>query len=397
MISLALLGLIAGGCSSGKPSRKEQARANWNAARAGVLLNLANDQYRHGNFADARKTSNEALKLSNKVPGLFVLRAKLDIEDGELQSAAAALAAAKALSPADPEPYYLSGIVNERWQKAEDALADYRAALERNGSEMAYLLAVAESLVGLDRPAEAAALLEPKVAYFESSAPIRDMLGQVYAEQGRHAEAAEMFRQAAVLAPDDADIRERQAVALAQAGDFRRAADLLERLTAEPANAEKVSLHLTLAECRMQMGNAAGARAAYQRATRIDERNVAAWLGVGKAALAAGELDRAEVAVGRAEALRPAGRVGADVALLRGYVQLKRGQVEQAAASFAAAGRIEPRDPMPLTMYGYCQQLLGRPAEARRFYDRALELDPGETLADELKRALAAAPTDPLP
>src|SRR5690606_9426204 len=72
--------LLAGGCASRGPSQKEIARANWNEARARVLLNLASDQFKHGNLVDARKTTNDALKLSDRVAGVYVLKAKLDIE-----------------------------------------------------------------------------------------------------------------------------------------------------------------------------------------------------------------------------------------------------------------------------------------------------------------------------
>ena len=388
---------IAMGCGSRGPSKKEQARANWNAARASVLLNLGNDQFRHGNFAEARKTSDEALKLSNRVPGLFVLRAKLDIEDGELQSAATALTAAKVLSPRDPEPFYLCGVIAERWQQPEQALAEYQGALERKPDELAYMLAVAETMVTLERAEAAAELLEAKLHFFESSAPLRDLLGQVYEQLDRPADAAEMYRQAAVLAPEDMSIRERHALSLAEAGDWRRSAELLERLLDESDQSRNLSLHMALAECRMELGNYSAARAAYQRAARLDERSVAAWLGVGKAALADGDVERAATAVGRAEALRPAGHQAADAALLRGYIQLKQNDPTAAAHSFAAAGRAQPKDAMPIIMYGYCQQLLGRPQDAERFYRLAAQMDPNEPLAGTLMRALASGDVSPIP
>lgn len=399
LVSTAILaGLLLAGCaSSSQPSRKEQARAHWNDARARVLLNLASDQYAHGNLVDARKTVTDGLKLSDRVAGLFTLQAKLDIEDGQLQSASNALKLATRLAPADPEPYYLNGIVAERWQQEEEALASYRQASQRAPTEMAYLLAVAESLLSLDRAPEAAAALEERLVFFESSAPIRDMLGQIYQEMDRHADAAELYRQASVLAPDDAAIRERHALALVEAGEWRKAAEVLERLLSLPEHAEQVFLHMALAECRLQQGNAAAARAAFTKAARIDPKNATAWLGVGKSALATGELERVEYAIQQVETQRPTGRTAVDVALLRGYLHLKQDRVEDAARSFAAAGRIEPQDPMPQVMYGLCQQRLGKTEEARRYYTQALKMDPDDTLARELLNALAQTDTDPLP
>jgi len=386
--------LLAGGCASRGPSQKEIARANWNEARARVLLNLASDQFKHGNLVDARKTTNDALKLSDRVAGVYVLKAKLDIESGELQSASAALEAAKTLTPEDPEPYYLSGIIAERWQKPEEALVAYQTASEKAPNELAYLLARSEMLMSLDRAPEAAETLEARLVFFESSAPIRDMLGQVYQSMGRHEEAADIYRQAALLASDEPSLRERQALALVEAGQWRRAADLLERLIASPDHSENVSLHIALGECWMQLGNPSAARATFTRATRLEAQSVPAWLGLGKAALESGDLERVTFALRQAEGLRPAGRQAADLALLRGYLYLKQDQVSDAAASFAAAGRIEPQDPTPLIMYGLCQQRLGKMELAREFYRRALELDPSDLLARELLGAVASMELD---
>jgi Tfp pilus assembly protein PilF len=52
---------------------------------------------------------------------------------------------------------------------------------------------------------------------------------------------------------------------------------------------------------------------------------------------------------------------------------------------------------MPLLMYGYCRQKLGDPEEARRYYSRALEIDPTDPLAQELMGSLASTDADLLP
>ncbi len=386
--------LLAGGCAKRGDTHKEQAHARWNDARARVLLNLANEHYTRGNLVEARKTTTDALRVSNRVAGVFVLAAKLDIEDGNLQVASNSLAAAKELDPTDPEPFYLSGIIAERWQQPEEALMAYQTASQMRPSEQAYLLAHAEALMTLDRAEEAATLLEGRIIFFESSASLRDMLAQVYQELGRHTDAAEFYRQAAVLAPDEPALRERQALALMQAHQWSKAAELLERLIDRPELADKLALHMALAECRMQQGNHAMARAAFLRATRIEPRNHAAWLGLGKASLAADDLQRVQYAIAQAEALRPTGRNAADLALLRGYMHLKQQRPEAAATSFEEARGHDPADPMPLIMYGYCQQQLGNLQRAEQYYNRALELDPEDALARELLSSLASAGTE---
>ena len=383
--------LVAAGCSSNKPTSKDKAKIAWADARAAVLLNLANEQYQRGSLDEARKTVRDGLRTSNRLSGLHLLQAKLDIEDNQLPSAAMALAAARQLAPSDPEIYYVSGIVAERWQQPENALKEYTKASELAPGELAYLLAVAETQIALDRADEAAQVLEAKLVYFESSAPIRDMLAQIYQELGRHAEAAEMLRQAALLMPDDLGLRERYAMALVDAGDRDKAAEVLERLMEKPEYANQASLHVVLAECRMEQEQPEAARASFMRAARIDPKNVVAWLGVGRASLATGDLDRAEYALTQAQALKPTGRDGVDTLLIAGYLRLKQNRVQEAANLFQRATGLDREDATPVAMYGLCQQRLGRIDAARQYYERALALDPDDRLARQLMDALASA------
>src|SRR5690349_8169529 len=90
LIAVALFGAatLAGGCAGNKKETSKQAAGQrWNAARAGVLLTLARDQYASGNFDKCRKTLDDALKLDPENPQLHLLSAKLSIEQGQLELA----------------------------------------------------------------------------------------------------------------------------------------------------------------------------------------------------------------------------------------------------------------------------------------------------------------------
>lgn len=397
VVAAILAAVLAGGCASDKPTEKEKAKIAWADARAAVLLNLANEQYERGSLAEARKTTRDGLRTSNRLSGLHLLQAKLEIEDNRLPGAAASLASAKQLAPNDPEVYYVGGIIAERWEQLDEALAEYQKATQLAPNDLAFLLAVAETLVSLDRSPEAAQELELKLTYFESSAPIRDMLAQIYQELDRHAEAAEMLRQASLLAPDDNSLRERHALAVMEAGEMDKAGELLERLLAKPEFAEQASLHIALASCRIEQGRPEAARVSYLRAARIDSSNLVAWLGVSQASLATGELERAEYAITQANALNPRGRDGADLALMTGYLRLKQDRVEEAASSFQKASQLDRTDATPVAMYGLCQQRLGRSDSARQHYERALAMDPEDPLARQLMDAMASTSREPLP
>src|SRR5690348_10384414 len=118
-----LVVLLAVGCNDQKDKGiKAQGKAQWSRARANVLYGLARDQYATGNFDPARKTVDEALRIDPEHEPLRVLSAKLAIENGQLEFADRELAIARKVSPKDPEADYLSGVVQQRWQKPESAL-----------------------------------------------------------------------------------------------------------------------------------------------------------------------------------------------------------------------------------------------------------------------------------
>ena len=96
----------------------------------------------------------------------------------------------------------------QRWQKPNLALDYYTKASEKAPGELAYLMAKAEMLLQLNRDLEAQQLLEGKLTYYEYSGPMRDLLGQLYMQQGKKTEGIAMLHQASVLAGDDLTIRE---------------------------------------------------------------------------------------------------------------------------------------------------------------------------------------------
>ena len=383
--------VLLGGCGARGPTKKEQAYKQWNATRANVLLGLARDQYAHGNFADASRTCEEALAMSKDVSGLYVLQAKLDLERGELQRVALSIEAARKLAPTDAEIDYLAGQLAERWQKPEEALLAYEAAATKAPNEPAYLMAVAEMLLLLERPQEVVTLLEPKLPFFESSAPLRDLLAQAKSDQGDLAGAIDLWRSASSLAPEDEALRERWAMALMQATRWRSAAEEIERIIAANTGEPALSLLLALGECRLQLAEFGAARVSFQRAARNDERSVQAWLGVAKASLGEGELQRVEASLVRAGRVQRSDEIdaarAADMALLWGYVRLRQDRPSEAAASFAEAARLAPDDAMAVTMYGLALQRQGNWAAAERHYRRAIAMDPTEPLATRLLEA----------
>jgi tetratricopeptide (TPR) repeat protein len=386
-LAAPLLGIaLASGCAgpgekSNSQTQKQAAQKNWAGARANVLGNLAKEQYDGGNLEKARETIDQALGIDPENAPLLVLSAKISIEQGVLERADRDLVTARRLAPKDAEADYLSGVVCQRWQKPQEAYEFYRSAFEKHPSELAYLLAQAEMLVGLNRADEALALLQAKVVYFEYSGAIRDAVGQLLMQRGMFRQATDMFRQASVLASEDNTIREHLALAYSQSKQYRDAADVLTRLLKDEKYARRADLHLAMGECLLQLNRARDARDSFDTAANANPNSAAPWMGMGKAEMALNDLRRAEIALRRCLSLDPS---AGEAHLMLGYVRLKQNKLDDALASFRKAAAIDEADTVSLCMVGFVLEKKGQNEEALRFYARALKLKPGDELATRL-------------
>ncbi len=375
-----LLAALAG-CQNKRETQKEAMTRKWNQQRAGVMHSLARDQYRTGDFDKSRKTLDQAMVLDPENVALFVLSAKLAIEQAHLERGERDLLMARELDPQNAEPEYLLGVIYQRWQKLDLALECYTRASEKSPAELAYLLARSEMLVTLDRNAEALALLQEKVVYFEHSAAIRDAVGQLLMQEGRYREACDVLRQASVLATDDSTIREHFAMSLLHTGNHAESAVVLKRLLDDPAYTRRGDLWTALGECQIQSNQSRESRSSFELATQLQPASVTAWLGLCKAAMACNDLRRADLAIRKAFAIDPA---DAQVHLLMGYVRLRQGKHPEALAAFRKASALDPEDGTSLCMIGLVLEQTGRGEQAMRYYAQALRLDPRDRLAMSL-------------
>ncbi|HLL89316.1 MAG TPA: tetratricopeptide repeat protein [Tepidisphaeraceae bacterium] len=372
---------VSAGCGMKPYNQKAEATAQWNRARASVLASLAKDQLQSGNFDKAERTLNDAIALDPKNANLRVLAAKLAIEKGRLEVADRELKSAREFDPKMAEADYLHGVVYERWQRPEQALACYASASDKQPGELAYLLARAETMALIGQGDEAVALLKDKADHFEHSAAIRDAIGQLLVRQGRYAEAVVVLRQAVVLQTDDDKLREHLALAQFRAGQHREAADGIQRLVAKDEFKKRADLFLALGECQLTTGKLRDARGSFETAARLDGGNAQAWLCVAKVALRLGDLQRCDLALRKALTLDAA---DPQPSLLLGYLRLKQQRFGEAVHSFRRAAALDPSDTTATCMIGYALTKQGKHDEAMQFYAKALRQKPNDPLASKL-------------
>jgi tetratricopeptide (TPR) repeat protein len=378
---LVLLSALLAGCADTKqPTAKEQGMQNWNAARASVLLGLARDQYTAGDFDKARETINQAIQMDATSTSVRILSARIAIEQGQLELADQELNSARQINANLPEADYLSGVIYQRWQQPAKALIFYQHACERAPTELAYLIARAETLVLLNRPNEALSLLQEKADFFEHNPVIHDEMGMILLQQKRADDAVSMFRWAIILAPDDLNVREHLSLALFEDKRYGEAAMNLERLVKTPALAKRADLFLTLAECQLAVNLLAESRISAQTACDLDPAAPAAWLTLAKVSLQLNDQRRAQTGLDKAMALDPD---SSQTYLLLGYLRLKQNQLPEALAAFQRSSNLDTSDTTSLCMTGYVLEKMSRPREASAYYQQALRIDPTDAMAHQ--------------
>lgn len=382
--ALTLLTLVAG-CAAEKDTPRQQVHAQWNGARAGVLYGLAKQQVDSANLADARKSLDEAIKLQPDSVVIRLLSSRVRIELGQLDAGVEELNFVLKTDPNNAEAAYLMGVVMQRWEKSEDALKWYSQAAEKNSAEPAYILARAETLVALSQYREALGYLQDRVSYFETSAPIRDAIGQLMVSNGQYVQALPILRQAMILAQDDSLYAEHYALALYYAGDFREALALLEKLNSGKKEALRADLLLAQAQCLLSVDRPRDARDLLQDLAIKNPALSSVWIALSHAHLACEDADRSELSISKALALDPA---NPQAHLMRGYIRLSQNRLDDALAAFTKAAALAPADPMPLTLQGYVLELKGDSAKAMDLYAQALKIRPKDVLASQLMASI---------
>ena len=386
----ALALLVLAGCQPGTVTSEHQkevkaANQRWHEIRSRLLLQMAQRQFDTGDLDQADKSLGDALAVDDQNPRLFLLAGRVAVERGELEKAYKLLTHAIDLDPSFPEPYYYRGLVLQRWQRYDQALADYQKAYQFKSQDPAYLLAVAETLATLNRTDEALKLLQEKLSYFDQNAGVRLAMAQLYMIKRQYPQAAEAFRQASLLKPDDQHIIENMAIVQYEAGQYNQCIQNLEDLTARPENSKRWDLQKLLGAAYEAVGRLPAARGIYIAITQADPGDAGAWLKLAAVSWAMHDASGTEVAAGRCIALDPR---RPDAYVLAALAQEKQNNLPAALHNLDKAAELAPTDAGPVILRGLALQGAGRRTEAAQAYTEALRRDPKDVQAQKLLAAL---------
>lgn len=380
-----------GACSDQRnTSGHDKIESKWEAAQTSVMYQLAEQQYKVGDYDKCEKTLRDALAVKTPNAPLHTLAGRLFIERGQLELAVEHLKQSVEINPSLPDAYYYLGVVYQRWQKNDVACDYYQQAWDRKSTEALYMLAVVEMKITLGKLDDAQKILEDKLVYFEQSAAVRIALGRIATLKHDFAHACNYYREAYVLMPEDLNIKRSFTESLFYAGRYREALALLDELRKEPKLTEKSNLLQMLGECYLNLHRPQEARNTFQEEIRQDPDIVLAYVGLGKACLQTNELTTTYAAAKKIQQLQPENE---QAYILMALVQQKQRRWAEAAVTLEKAAAIKPNDSTIWCMLGVTAQQQGNTDRAIAMYEKATQVNPQDAWANELLARVRPAAT----
>ena len=214
------------------------------------------------------------------------------------------------------------------------------------------------------------------------------------AEALRSSPVPDRTRLLAVLAKDPARaVRLDAAPSLVAAGPAGAVASLMVEYQAWlTANADRGEALVELANLRRGAGDAAGARAAFERALRRDDSSLVAYLNFADALRASGDEEQAETLLRKAGALYPD---SADARFALGMLLVRRGDVAAGVGALGRATALAPGNSQYAYAYGVGLHALQQDDRALGTLAEARARFPGNAAIQSALQALCAgAPRD---
>lgn len=390
-ISMAAAIVVQVGCQTQDNHEKwvGQANTRWNSVRSAVILDMATQHFEAGDLDQAEIAVRDGLVADATNAKLITLAGRIAIERGKLERAYHMFNSAMTHDPKLPTPHYYQGLVHQRWQQFEKAAEQYRMAYELEPDNPAYLLAVSEMLVAQDRNEQALALLTSKLEYFDQNAGVRASIGHLYSMRRNYVQAVRMFRDAALLDPDNRKLQEELAVAQVAAGRNQEAISTLEQLLSRKDMDKRPDLYRALATACLAADEPEKARDAYNTLLRQPGASVDDWVQYAELTWRLGDIGATLTAANRVVQMDEGRYEGY---LLAGMVWHKRGRTNNALQMFDLAAKKAPDNPSPLILRGIALQKDNRYQAAAVAYREALERDPKDTRAMRLLAAVESTP-----
>ncbi|MBY0311310.1 MAG: tetratricopeptide repeat protein [Phycisphaerales bacterium] len=400
MLARTVLGLstaamvVLAGCGQGQYTKEGKTAAVEKMAmlKSGTEWQMAHQQFLAGDLTKALKTVDRSIALNGKVPKSRVLRGRIMLERSRLEEARNEMLTALELDPNFVDAHYYLGVIYERVNQPADAMASYKKAMELDSANAQYVVAAAEMLISKEDLAGAETLLNERKQFLQYNPAIRQTMGHIATLRNDHAQAAQLFEEALLLAPGDQAITEDLIQSYLLARQFADAESHIGKLLDKKENADRRDLKYMRARCLMALNRPVEAREILQQLTSAKEgaADLRAWVDLGNVAAILRDKATLRQTMQRVQAMAPD---KSDGFMLRAMYCRLDNRPDDALNAINQAVARAGNDATPLVFKSIVLQDLGRSAEARATLAQARQVDPNNVQAMALLQQIESGRT----
>jgi tetratricopeptide (TPR) repeat protein len=395
-VGIAVLGMLgwaviaAPGCESthGKYTKEHMstAKAKMEALKSATEYKMAEQAFLGNDLPKALKHVEYSISLNEPVAKSHVLLGRIKMEMGDVEAAQAAFEDAKTLDAKSVDAEYYEGILAERIDRKEDALAHYQAAVALDPAKAQYAIATAEMMIELGKVPEAQTFLESRQAAFDHNSGVRQTLGHIAMMKNEPTQAESLFNEAHLLTPDDQGITEDLIRAQIATRKFAEAEYNLSRILTGKENKDRRDLIHMRAACLIQLDRPVEARDILVKLTQdqAGAADIEAWISLGQVSYTLNDMVRVRLASGRIIAIAPQRPEGY---ILKALALRRAGDLDGAKKNVQTALTLQSTAD-EYVLLGMIQQDQARTNDARLSYAAALRQDPKNETAGKLLNAL---------
>ncbi len=366
--------VIVSGCGptkSGIEARVE-ARRRMDLVSAKITFEQASQSFESGKFDRALREIDAAIRRFPDEPSYYVLRGRIFLETQNLERALRSLKVARQMDEENAKAWYYSGIIFQRWSNDQQAFESYNRAFEIDANYIQYLLAAVESLIALGEYESARELIEPKLAYFEYNASLKQLQAQIAMFQDRPVDAARLYADARLLEPDDLVLMEELAWAQFAAEKYEECLESAKYIQYK-SDEDRLDLKRLEAQCLSMLGRTHEARDQYLKLSRKLASDSDIWAELGTLAWEVDDLAHVSESGTRLIALSPNRYEGY---LFMAIVAKHTGHPEKAIKLLRKSGERASDIAAPHMLLGHMLENAGVDQQALIAYRNAIRAEP---------------------
>lgn len=385
--------LIATGCMDGTGDDltvTEKKRLEVGPRVARFLLE-GQRAYERGSYNTALAMTDSVAAIAPDLADLHYLRGSIYAQLNQVDIARAAFRTVLELDKEYPRARYNLGLLSSRMGNLREAIDWFKEEneLDRDSN---VLLELGRAYVKLGEPDSARMAYEASLDLDESNSTTYMWLGQLYEELGQLDKALETSKKGLALRPEDPDYQYIVGSLLSRMGRDEEALEYLRYASTEQpwhhgaqVNMGQVLMRLGReAEAQPYFAQADSAQQLNQRiadaeqAANLQPHAIEHWIELGTLLRKAGEIEKAIDALKVAVTLHPTNmNLQGNLALL----QMENGDLDLAIERYSAIVRLDSSLAGVWLNLGAAHANAGHPAQARRAWEKVLELEPGHPIA----------------